>query len=80
MVILAAFATSTISLFDVPARRAFVIEMVGKRDLMNAIAQPPCQHRRRRPAVAGVLIGIAGVPICFPTGSYLAAIVAAAHA
>ncbi|HMJ38415.1 MAG TPA: MFS transporter, partial [Verrucomicrobiae bacterium] len=38
MVIVAAFATGTINLFDVPARQAFVIEMVGRHDLMNAIA------------------------------------------
>jgi MFS family permease len=38
MVIVAAFVTGTINMLDVPARQAFVIEMVGRQDLMNAIA------------------------------------------
>ena len=81
MVILAAFATGTINLFDVPARQSFVIEMVGRQDLMNAIALNSSVFNTAAvvgPAVAGVIIGIAGVPICFLANSvsYLAAIVA----
>jgi MFS family permease len=81
MVVVAAIATGTINLFDVPARQAFVIEMVGKQDLMNAIALNSSVFNAAAvvgPAVAGVLIGAVGVPFCFLANSvsYLAAIVA----
>jgi MFS family permease len=81
MVILAALATGTINLFDVPARQAFIVEMVGKRDLMNAIALNSSVFNGAAvvgPAVAGVLIAIVGVPICFLANSvsYIAAVVA----
>jgi MFS family permease len=79
MVIIAALATGTINLFDVPARQSFVIEMVGRQDLMNAIALNSSVFNGASvigPAVAGVIIGVAGVPICFLANSvsYLAAI------
>lgn len=81
MVIVAAFTTGTINLFDVPSRQAFVIEMVGRQDLMNAIALNSSVFNGAAvvgPAVAGVLIGAVGVPICFLANSvsYLAAIAA----
>jgi MFS family permease len=81
MVVVAAIATGTINLFDVPARQAFVIEMVGKQDLMNAIALNSSVFNAAAvvgPAIAGVIIGAVGVPICFLANSvsYLAAIVA----
>ena len=81
MVLVAAAATGTINLFDVPARQAFVIEMVGKQDLMNAIALNSSVFNGAAvigPSVAGVLIGAVGVPICFLANSvsYLAAIIA----
>jgi MFS family permease len=44
-----------VNAFDVPARQAFVVEMVGKEDLVNAIA----------PAVAGVLLAAVGEGWCF---------------
>jgi MFS family permease len=81
MVVVAAIATGTINTFDVPARQAFVIEMVGKQDLMNAIALNSSVFNAAAvvgPAIAGVIIGAVGVPICFLANSvsYLAAIVA----
>ena len=81
MVMVAAIATGTINLFDVPSRQAFVIEMVGKQDLMNAIALNSSVFNLAAvvgPAVAGLIIGAVGVPICFLANSvsYLAAIVA----
>ncbi len=81
MIIVAAFATGTINLFDVPARQSFVIEMVGKQDLMNAIALNSSVFNTAAvvgPAVAGVIIGVVGLPICFLANSvsYLAAIAA----
>jgi MFS family permease len=80
-VLVAAAATGTINLFDVPARQSFVIEMVGKQDLMNAIALNSSVFNGAAvvgPSVAGVLIGAVGVPICFFANSvsYLAAVAA----
>lgn len=81
MVVLAAIATGTINLFDVPSRQAFVVEMVGRRDLMNAIALNSSVFNAAAvigPSVAGVLIAAIGVPLCFLANSlsYLAAIAA----
>ncbi len=81
MVIAAAFATGTINLFDVPSRQAFVIEMVGRQDLMNAIALNSSVFNASAvigPAIAGLVIAAVGVPICFLANSvsYLAAIIA----
>jgi MFS family permease len=81
MIIVAAFATGGINLFDVPARQAFVIEMVGRQDLMNAIALNSSVFNASAvigPAIAGLVIAAVGVPICFLANSisYLAAIAA----
>jgi MFS family permease len=81
MVIVAAFATGAINMFDVPARQAFVIEMVGRQDLMNAIALNSSVFNASAvigPAIAGLVIAAVGVPICFLANSvsYLAAIIA----
>ena len=80
-VLIAAAATGTINAFDVPARQSFVIEMVGKQDLMNAIALNSSVFNGAAvvgPSVAGVIIGAAGVPVCFLANSvsYLAAVAA----
>jgi MFS family permease len=59
-VLVAAAVTGTINLFDVPARQAFLVEMVGKRDLMNAIALNSSVFNGAAvigPSVAGVIIG-----------------------
>src|SRR5712692_3326756 len=66
-VLVAAAVTGTINAFDVPARQSFVVEMVGKQDLMNAIALN-----------SSVFIGAAVVPVCFLANSvsYLAAVAA----
>ena len=81
MVIIAALATGTINLFDVPARQAFVIEMVGREDLMNAIALNSSAFNTSAvigPAIAGLVIAAVGIPFCFLANSlsYVAAIVA----
>lgn len=81
MVIVAAFATGTINLFDVPARQAFVIEMVGRHDLMNAIALNSSVFNASAvigPAIAGLVIAAVGIPICFLANSlsYVASIAA----
>jgi predicted MFS family arabinose efflux permease len=81
MVVVAAVAIGTINLFDIPSRQAFVIEMVGRQDLMNAIALNSSVFNAAAvvgPAVAGLIIGAAGVPACFLVNSvsYLGAIAA----
>jgi MFS family permease len=81
MVILAAFATGCITMLDVPARQSFNVELVGKRDLTNAIALNSSVFNGAAvigPSVAGLLIGFIGVPFCFLANSvsYLAAIAA----
>jgi hypothetical protein len=56
--------------FDMPARQAFVVEMVGRDDLMNAVALNSMQFNAARvvgPAVAGISIALIGV-----TGSFYA--------
>lgn len=76
---LAAFL-GVVSAFDIPTRQAFLVEMVGKPDLMNAIALNTSVFNLTRvlgPVVAGFLIGAQGVAICFFLNgvSYLAVIV-----
>jgi len=54
--------------FDIPARQSFLVDLVGKDDLTNAIALNSSAFNASRvvgPAIAGVLIGVAGVGICF---------------
>jgi MFS family permease len=67
--------------FDIPTRQSFVIEMVGKDDLMNAIALNSSMFNGARlfgPALAGVLIGVIGMAGClFMNGVSYIAIVAA---
>jgi MFS family permease len=81
MVIVAALTTGIINVFDVPARQAFIVEMVGKRDLTNAIALNSSVFNASAvigPSLAGVVIALVGVPLCFLANSvsYVAAIVA----
>jgi len=68
------------SAFDIPMRQAFLVEMVGKDDLMNAIALNSSLFNAARvigPAIAGVLIGTVGIRwLYFLNGlSYIAVIV-----
>jgi len=56
------------SAFDIPMRQAFVVEMVGKDDLMNAIALNSSLFNAARvigPAIAGLLIGTVGIAWCY---------------
>jgi len=81
MVIVAALAAGLINVFDVPARQAFIVEMVGKQDLTNAIALNSSVFNASAvigPSLAGLVIALVGVPVCFLANSvsYLAAIVA----
>jgi MFS family permease len=54
--------------FDIPTRQSFVVDMVGKDDLMNAIALNSSMFHGARifgPALAGVLIAYIGTAGCF---------------
>ncbi|MGQ9569627.1 MAG: MFS transporter [Thermodesulfovibrionales bacterium] len=66
----ALFATflGTVNAFDIPARQAFVIELVGEKNLMNAIALNSTVFHGARligPVIAGVTIAYLGLPACF---------------
>ncbi len=54
--------------FDAPARQSFVVEMVGREDLMNAVALNSTTFNMARivgPAIAGILISLVGVTLSF---------------
>lgn len=54
--------------FDLPARQAFTVQLVGRADLPNAIALNSSAFNAARligPAVAGVLVAAAGEGWCF---------------
>ncbi len=62
------FALGVVNLFDNPARQTFVIEMVGKDDLANAVSLNSIVMNGARvigPAIGGVLIATVGLGICF---------------
>ncbi|MDQ3197107.1 MAG: MFS transporter, partial [Pseudomonadota bacterium] len=57
-----------VNAFDIPARQAFVVDMVGRSDLMNAIALNSSMFNGARvvgPAVAGALVAVVGEGWCF---------------
>lgn len=57
-----------VNAFDIPARQAFVVEMVSREDLSNAIALNSSMFNGARvvgPAIAGVLVGVIGEGWCF---------------
>jgi MFS family permease len=68
-----------VNAFDIPARQAFVVEMVGRGDLVNAIALNSSMFNSARiigPSVAGVLVATIGEGWCFLVNSlsYIAVI------
>src|SRR5277367_6923870 len=68
-----------VNAFDIPGRQSFLVDMVGKEDLMNAIALNSSMFNGARvigPAVAGVLVARLGEGWCFFTNgvSYIAVI------
>ncbi len=62
------FCLGTANAFDIPARQSFVVDMVGKEDLTNAIALNSSMFNGARivgPALAGLLIAWVGLAGCF---------------
>ena len=54
--------------FDSPARQSFMVEMVGKADLVNAVALNSASFNAARivgPAIGGLLIARVGVAPAF---------------
>jgi MFS family permease len=79
IVVLAALV-GVVNAFDVPARQSFLIEMVVREDLMNAIALNSSMFNGARvigPAIAGILVARIGEGWCFFANavSYIAVII-----
>ena len=69
-----------VNAFDIPGRQSFLVDMVGKEDLMNAIALNSSMFNGARvigPAVAGILVAKIGEGWCFFANavSYIAVII-----
>jgi len=80
-VMVAATALGIVNAFDIPTRQSFMVELVGKEELMNAIALNSSIFNAARvvgPAIAGALIGAVGVaPLFFLNGVSYVAVIAA---
>ena len=69
-----------VNAFDIPGRQSFLVDMVGREDLMNAIALNSSMFNGARvvgPAIAGILVAKIGEGWCFFANgvSYIAVIV-----
>ncbi len=67
-IVILATLLGIVNTIDMPARQSFIIELVGKEDLMNAIALNSSIFNAARaigPAIAGMLITAAGTAVCF---------------
>jgi MFS family permease len=78
-IIILATLLGIVNAFDVPARQSFLIEMVGREDLLNAIALNSSMFNLARvagPAIAGIVVAVVGEGWCFLLNgiSYLAVI------
>ncbi len=67
-IILLATAGGIVSAFDIPARQAFVVDMVSRQHLINAIALNSSMFNGARvigPAAAGIVVAAIGEGWCF---------------
>ncbi len=69
-----------VNAFDIPGRQSFLVDMVGREDLMNAIALNSSMFNGARvigPAIAGILVAKIGEGWCFFANavSYIAVII-----
>jgi MFS family permease len=79
-IVVLALVLGLMTTLDHPTRQAYVVEMVGKEDLMNAIALNSSVFNAARvigPAVAGLLMGFFGTTFCFVVNglSFIAVII-----
>ena len=74
-----ALVLGVVNAFDMPIRQSFVVEMVGREDIANAVALNSAVFNGTRiigPAIAGLLIAIVGIAplLLHQRGEYLAVI------
>lgn len=63
-----AFLLGIVNAVDMPTRQSFVVEMVGRDDVANAVALNSAVFNGARivgPAIAGILIAVLGTALCF---------------
>jgi MFS family permease len=76
-IIALALVAGTLSAYEIPVRQSFLMDLVGKDNLMNGIAMNSLAFNLSRvfgPALAGVIVAVAGAPVAFfiNAASYLA--------
>lgn len=67
-IVIFALINGTAQAFDAPTRQSFTIEMVGREDLMNAIALNSAMFNAARvlgPTIAGIVLAMLGPAWCF---------------
>ncbi|TWH48000.1 MFS transporter [Sporomusa sp. KB1] len=67
-ILVMATALGIVNTIDMPSRQSMVIELVGEEDLMNGIALNSMAFNLARiigPAIAGLVMGYAGIAVCF---------------
>ncbi|MBI4849595.1 MAG: MFS transporter [Nitrospirae bacterium] len=79
-VLIISFLIGTTNSFEIPARQSFFIELVGKENLVNAIALNSAAFHGARmigPTIAGIIMGSIGLSACFYINSisFLAVII-----
>lgn len=79
-IFIVAVLSGIVNSFDIPTRQSFVVDMVGKEDLLNAIALNSSMFNGARiigPAIAGVVVSLVGTGWCFVGDgiSYIAVII-----
>ncbi|MEA2646084.1 MAG: hypothetical protein QOE92_1167 [Chloroflexota bacterium] len=79
MVCVLAAGLGAMNMLEIPTRQAFVLDMVRREDLTNAISLNSVIMNGGRvvgPALAGILIAVAGIGVCFAVNaaSYVAVI------
>lgn len=79
-ILVLALLLGIVNTLDMPVRQSFFIELVGREDLMNAIALNSSIFNLARiigPAIAGIMMGLLGIAVCFYLNalSFLAVII-----
>jgi MFS family permease len=62
-----------VNAFDQPTRQAFVVELVGRDELVNAVGLNAAQYSSARlvgPALAGLAIAAFGLAVCFSLNAF----------
>lgn len=80
-IVIFSFLLGTVNAFDGPGRQSFVVDMVGKEDLPNAIALNSTIFNSARifgPTIAGITLALVGAAWCFFLNgvSFIAVIIA----